>query len=165
MRVGITGHQTLREAASWTWVEHELDSWMRALSTTIGVSSLAEGADQLFAEVALSMGAQLEVIIPFPTYETRFKSEVARDRYERLLARATHIETLPRVTDDEVGYLNAGHRVVSLSGAVLAVWDGQPAAGLGGTGDIVQFALASSIDVIQINPYSRESTNLSTIDA
>jgi hypothetical protein len=35
------------------------------------------------------------------------------------------------------------------------VWDGQPAAGLGGTGDVVKYACLCGKPLIHLNPVSR----------
>jgi hypothetical protein len=161
VRVGITGHQRIEDTGNvWPWVESEFRRWLRALPVDVGVSSLAAGSDQLFAEVVLDLGGQLLVVIPFLGYETRFKSTSAKRNYSRLLSRATETETLPTLGDDQIGYLHAGKRVVALSDVMVAVWDGKPAAGLGGTADVVYHALAQDIDVIHINPATRQSQRI-----
>ncbi|MEO5877101.1 MAG: hypothetical protein ABIQ26_19070, partial [Streptosporangiaceae bacterium] len=49
-------------------------------------------------------------------------------------------------------YLVAGHRVVKRSDLLLAVWDGRPAGGLGGTADIVAYARDRGTEVGVIWP-------------
>jgi hypothetical protein len=43
------------------------------------------------------------------------------------------------------------------SDLLVAVWDGLPARGLGGTADVVQVALAEQRRVVHVNPRTRES--------
>jgi hypothetical protein len=57
-----------------------------------------------------------------------------------------------------MSYLAAGKRVVDMSDVMVAIWNGKPAEGLGGTADIVQYALAQKKPVIHINPTARTST-------
>ena len=45
--------------------------------------------------------------------------------------------------------------MVDHSELLIAVWDGKPAAGLGGTGDVVSYARQSGKHVYQIDPVSR----------
>ncbi len=43
---------------------------------------------------------------------------------------------------------------------MMAVWDGEPAQGLGGTGDVVDYALARRKPVIHIDPIKRRVMRL-----
>ena len=54
------------------------------------VSTLAEGADHIAAEAALSRGFVLDAPLPFAveTYSTDFKAEQAREEFDTLRARA-----------------------------------------------------------------------------
>ena len=45
--------------------------------------------------------------------------------------------------------------VVDLTDIVLAVWDGQPAKGKGGTADVVAYVLRRSVPLIHIDPAAR----------
>lgn len=68
------------------------------------------------------------------------------------------IEVLPRKTSDEESYLAAGQKVVELSNVMIAVWNGKPAAGLGGTADIVDYARQKNKQICHINPLTRTVT-------
>ena len=46
--------------------------------------------------------------------------------------------------------------MVEVSDLVLAVWDGMPAKGTGGTADIVAFADAHGKEVVQIWPHGMQ---------
>jgi hypothetical protein len=155
MVLGITGHQKIPEKDSWQWVEDVLHSMFSLGPSLIGLSSLAIGADQLFARLVLQHGGELRVILPFPTYVETFKTETDRDKYLELIEGAASIETLVPLSNPEASYLAAGQKIVDLSDRVIAVWDGKPAVGLGGTGDIVEYALKKSKEVLHVNPLSR----------
>ena len=54
MKVGITGHQKLNDPSAWSDVCKQLGELLNdAEKPLIGLTSLAIGADQLFAEVVL----------------------------------------------------------------------------------------------------------------
>jgi len=139
MVVGATGHQDIPTAALAAirgGIEKALGRVAKPLE---GVSSLAEGADQLFAELVLREGGRLRAVIPSPRYEETFTAD-GLHRYRALLEAAADVETLDYPAPSEEAYLAAGKRVVDLSDRLIAVWDGQAARGLGGTADIVTYA-------------------------
>ena len=133
---------------------------MTPLAPVIGISSLAAGADQLFADVVLDQGGELRVILPFEHYADEFTDPEARREYEALLSRAREVVVLPMQSTKEASYLAAGQRVAADAELLIAVWDGDPARGLGGTADIVQHALAIGRPVLHLNPISFERRRL-----
>lgn len=156
MRIGIPGHQRLADASAWAWVRRELAAILsRSTDPLVGVSSLAAGADQIFADLILRHGGALEVLIPFPGYARKFAGGRDAREYERLLRSALVVETLQRDGSDEEAYMEAGERVVNSSDSLVAVWDGQPSAGLGGTADVVEYALRQKKPVVHLNPVTR----------
>ena len=74
MKIGISGHQNLGSMNVVDWVRAQIKDELTKRDFSSGVSSLAEGADQLFAEVVLTLGKLLEVIIPCHNYESAFKN-------------------------------------------------------------------------------------------
>ena len=161
MRIGITGHQRLKEPARWGWVKRELDRFLYSLTPPlIGITSLAIGADQLFANAILQRGGALEIVIPFAGYELTFTEERDRQEYTRLLRRALKQEVLEKHGSDEEAYLSSGKRMVDQSELLIAVWDGMPATGLGGTGDVVSYAVQQRKRTINLNPITQEVEEL-----
>jgi hypothetical protein len=159
MRVGISGHQRLPNPVVWAWVRREVRACLAPLSPPlVGVTSLAVGADTLFAEVVLRLGGSLEVIVPFGGYVDRFAEGRDRDDYSRLLCRAVGVEMLRTEGTEEEAYFAAGKRVVDLSSILVLVWDGKPAASLGGTADVAAYARRVRKAVIHINPETRTVT-------
>ena len=155
-RIGITGHQRLDDETTWPWVKGALaDAVRRSPRPFAGLSSLAIGADQLLASIVLDHDGTLEVVVPFPDYRSRFADEQDAKRYDALLSRASHVEVLPAQASDQAAYLAAGQRIVDRSDEMFAVWDGQPAADVGGTGDIVQYARTVGRLLTVFNPVTR----------
>lgn len=154
MHWGVTGHQRLQDATAWPWVESAIrDELARAGSPLVGVTSLAVGADQLFASLVLEQGGTIFAVLPFADIERTFSSEDL-PAYRELASRAA-LEILDTPGTDEDSYLAAGLRVVELSDVVLAVWDGRPAKGKGGTADIVAYARSQGKPLIHIDPAAR----------
>lgn len=138
--IGCTGHQSIPKPARQLVLEGiSAVAASYAPQDLIGVCSLALGADQIFAEKVLQLGGQIHAVIPSESYETTFRAS-DQDNYHRLLRKATKVEVLPFDTPSQTAFLAAGHRVVDLADLMIAIWDGEPARGLGGTADIVDYA-------------------------
>lgn len=153
MEIGITGHQRLPEPGRWRWVREQIDSILEEASKPlVGITSLAIGADQLFAESVLQHGGALTVVVPFEGYEATFAEGGPRAEYERLLRSAQTVNVLRKQGSDEESYYEAGKRVVDLCQLLIAVWDGKPAGGWGGTADIVRYAQLVSKRIVHIDP-------------
>jgi hypothetical protein len=139
VRFGVTGHQLLPPSIVDRAVEH----WRRVLPVSAqlcGVSSLAEGADQLFAAHVLAAGGVLEAILPCADYANSLVTEDGRARFERLRRAAGMVITLPYPEPTDQAFLAAGQAVVERCDHLFALWDGQPGRGLGGTADVVRYA-------------------------
>lgn len=150
MKVGITGHQE-REGVDWVWVGETITHELAGLSgVTRAFSSLAVGSDQVFARAALAVGIPVMAVIPMDGYE-RFFTLQARAAYQSLLG-ACDVTNLGWTGDDQEGFFAAGKFIVESSDLLFAVWDGKNSKGVGGTADVVAFALAKPMRVIHIDP-------------
>ena len=119
------------------------------------VSPIADGADQVAAEVALELGWELHAVLPFPRakYRASLASDEARDRFDALLARATCVLELPGDRRKELdAYVMTGRATVAHCDLLIAVWDGRPPRGRGGTGEVVQLAITRGTAVIHLPP-------------
>lgn len=154
MRVGITGHQRLEDSEGWPWVAGAMrGELVRVAPPLVGVTSLAVGADQLFAQLILERGGTIHAVLPFADIERSFSPEDV-SAYRQLARQAT-IEVLATQGTDEDAYLAAGQRVVEISDLMLAVWNGRPAKGKGGTADVVAYARRRGVPLIHIDPVTR----------
>ena len=128
------------------------------------ISSLAEGADRIAARAALAAGLALDVILPCPieTYAQTFVDDESRQDFASLLKLARATLTLPLVGNASQSleerlpptFETAGLTMLALSDILVAVWDGKPAGGRGGTGQIVEAAARRGGPIVVIDPAS-----------
>ncbi len=150
--VGVTGHQAIPHDAL-AFVKTGISRVLRDFGDEFtGVSSLAIGADQVFAEAVLRIGGQLHAIIPCERYEMTFDDEQTIERFRQFLDHSTKVEVLKHDRPSEEAFLDAGRRVVELSQLIVAVWDGRESRGRGGTADIVHYARERGLEVVVIWP-------------
>ncbi|MEO1205104.1 MAG: hypothetical protein AAFV45_02120 [Pseudomonadota bacterium] len=158
--VAVTGHRPNRLTLGDDALRRKLQTVLRALRSGadgrahVAVSALAEGADRMFAEAALTLGYTLHALLPFPrdAYETTFSDPSETPAYQALLARAQAIRELPFTLDDtKAAYEAVGQATVDTADILVAVWDGEPAAGRGGTPEIIGYARARGLPVIWVD--------------
>jgi hypothetical protein len=95
----------------------------------------------------------LQVVLPFERseYRSSLANHGARERFDSLLERASCILELPghgeRLLD---AYVMTGRATVAHCDMLIAVWDGLPPRGRGGTGEVVQFAITRGTAVIHL---------------
>jgi hypothetical protein len=157
---GMTGHRDLRDPATSRWVSEMIGLELERQGASSGVCCLAVGADQVFAEEVLNRRLELRAILPSRRYEETFESAEERAGYRKLLARASRVITLPYDDNSDEAFLAGGKAVVDASAVLIAVWDRQPAAGLGGTADIVEYARRAKRPIVHINPTHRTVKSL-----
>ncbi|MGV8989430.1 MAG: hypothetical protein ACOH2H_24695 [Cypionkella sp.] len=179
LRVGVTGHRAHRfTPESVTSVVQSAEILLKALSAGAAeavplavdvvrqeeprlrlVTSLAEGSDSFLAEAAVANGYQLDVVLPYRAslYAAKF-SEANRARLANLEGSGDVASVLllddVKDFDDKAqidrAYLDAGRIVLDHSDILIAVWDGEPPKGIGGTGQIVEEARERRIPVLWI---------------
>lgn len=150
-----SGHQYIPPSARdfvWDGITSVL---AQEAEPVVGRCSLAAGADQLFADAVLRLGGVLEVVIPAHGYDETLAG-ASLDGYRRLLRCASRVDVLPYGRPSEAAFMAAGRKVVDTSDALLAVWDGQPSRGLGGTADVVDHARATGRRVVVVWPAGLE---------
>lgn len=157
--VGVTGHRVLGDKSVNTFVKKQikkilLDTKQKYESVT-ALSAIAEGADILFAEIAVKLGIDLEVVIPFSNYEEDFETRNSRLHYQKLIRQAKKIHRLSFQKRSNKAYLAGGHWLVNHCDLLFAVWNGLPATGEGGTGDVVDFAMQKKRPIIQIHTINK----------
>ncbi len=132
------------------------------------LSPLAEGADRLVAEAALAQGAWLSAVLPMPEaeYERDFPGSVAQFRTLRAAAESmggvTRLHLKPGFTPDErtETYAQVGAFTLRNCDILIAIWDGQPPRGPGGTAEVVARARAAGLPVLHIHPHTDRLTIL-----
>ncbi|HYA73542.1 MAG TPA: hypothetical protein VEF36_10345 [Roseiarcus sp.] len=126
------------------------------------ISSLAEGADRIAARAALAAGFALDVVLPCPSsiYLRTFADDASRGEFDALMASARACLVLPlagaseKALEDRLprSYESAGLTMLAQSDILVAVWDGKPADGRGGTGQIVDEAARAGVPVVVVDP-------------
>ncbi len=161
-RMGVTGHRDLGDEVTAAFVAAQCKTILQKVlaehGEVVALSALAEGADTLFAEAALELGVPLETVTPFERYVEDFEGQ-ARERYEQLLAQTRVEHRLPHAERSNEAYLAVGLWVVDHCDLLVAIWNGQPAAGKGGTGDVVDYARQVGRPYIHIHTVERTVTH------
>ncbi len=152
--VGFTGHRHLKDPAgaasairgALEFVQGEIPGeW-------IALSSIAGGSDQLFVQQARALGLAWHAILPLPRAE--FADDFTPGEWsaaEQMLAAADHVKVINENGDRKDAYLDCGIETVNGSDVLIAIWDGDPARGKGGTADVVQYAQSIGRPVMIIN--------------
>lgn len=157
--IGFSGHRVLGDEAK---CREMILSFLRQRSAAsselvYGVSSVAAGADLLFAESCIQLELPLCVLLPLPVDEFRKDFDDASwSRAEHVLAKAASVEVTAGDQSREECYYECGIATVQQSQLLLALWNGEPSHGLGGTEDIVTFAKDVGRPVIWLNSVTGE---------
>jgi hypothetical protein len=127
------------------------------------VSPIADGADQIAAEVALELGWELQVVLPFSRkrYRASLANHGARERFDALISQATCVLELPGDAKRELdAYVMTGRATVAHCDILIAIWDGLPPRGRGGTGEVAMLAITRGTAVIHLPPDPASSPRL-----
>jgi hypothetical protein len=152
--VGFTGHRKiLEEEKARTAIYKFLEAQKADSSGKIyGVTSVAAGADLIFAETCLRLQIPLRILLPFPEEEFRKDfDEPTWKRAENVMSRALAVDVVGTDPSRDARYYECGVETVQQSKLLLALWDGKPSNGLGGTEDIVSFARDQGRPVVWVN--------------
>lgn len=118
------------------------------------VCGLAEGADRHVARLALDAGFGLHAVLPFDRdlYARDFSAVASRREFDALLRQAEHVTELPgRPGVSTQAYHRAGQALLDRSDLLLALWDGRPALGPGGTAEVVNSACRRRMPVVHVS--------------
>ena len=172
LRVGVTGHRELQDPGAVSLavegllltIRESLEDYITDQAGKTGlkwkvVSALAKGADQIVARVAIEkLGATLDAVLPAVPDEYRkdFNDHDDLQEFNNLFEKAANYSFLstsntslpPSVKE---GYELAGKALVETCEILVAVWDGKPARGKGGTAGIVSYACSVNRLVVWIN--------------
>ncbi len=157
--VGFTGHRQLADdVGAAAVIRASLEMLRRETpGEWIALSSIANGGDRLFVREARSLGLSWHAILPLP------RAEFAQDftpgewaAVEATLETADHLRVLGDVVDRDEGYLDCGIETVNECDVLLAVWDGHPPRGKGGTADVVQYAMSIGKPVVIVDALTHE---------
>lgn len=154
-RFAVTGHRELSETTT-ALVDAALRREISKRAedgSLVGLSCIADGADTLFARAILDHGGALHV-----SCQPASTGMVCRTQhhavYDALIANATKISQLDHVESDSNAHMDASLCMLADADELLAVWDGQPARGYGGTADVVKVARVRGVPITVVWPAS-----------
>ena len=170
-RIGVTGHRLHKLNLSDADLVRAIDDALADIvkkhsgARLIIVSPLAEGADRLVAQRAMkkfNMVLHVPLPLPFELYQTDFSSRESVEEFKAMVGTAEVYFELPmrfgnqqELTSHIDGSVNekrnnqyalAGAYMVQYCDEMLAVYDGKPEGGVGGTGQIVRWRKAGAPD-------------------
>ncbi len=156
LKVGVTGHRKLKNEKD---IEKLLKDELVKLDINYEfievISPLADGADRLVAKF-LTDEYDSKLIVPLPFEKDEYKkdfSEESQNEFDEYLEKASSIYMVDSLDNNnrETCYLHVGQEVVDKCDVLIALWDGKPAKGEGGTGDIVAYAKKKDVKIIHID--------------
>lgn len=146
-RIGITGHTNL-SPDTFPLVSAVVRAELAGVDDLSGVTCLASGADQVFAAAVLDLGGTLHVVLPAADY----RDQADQPGFDSLLDRAATVHTMPFPRSGPAAYMAASEHLLGRIDSLLAVWDGEPAGGHGGTADVVAAARHRGLPVTVLWP-------------
>jgi hypothetical protein len=176
LAIGVTGHRNLdaenansdisaalealfvnlRRALSIA-AEKEAFFFSKAQPALRTVSMAAEGADLLCTQAARAAGSAIVCVLPFTfeEYQRDFSSPITVAAARSIVESANVQFVLPGDRDEGPrAYERANEIILANVDLVIAVWNGDWAAGRAGTAEVVQSAISRRIPVIVITPSS-----------
>jgi hypothetical protein len=154
VRLGITGHQDIEPNARG-WIEQMMNREIEKFKASFGSTCLARGADQIFAGALVQKSIPFEAVIACDNIERSFTSEQDIQKFRGFLSIAHQIIRLNYPYPSAEAFFEASTRMVDRVNAVIAVWDGRPAQGFGGTADVVNYAVERGVKIAHLNPVLR----------
>ena len=158
---GVTGHRDLREQDIEKLKDSVggiFDEFKAKYPNTelVLISALAEGADMLVADVAISKGVKLFVLLPYEKeeYIKSFDNKENIEAFNTLYNKAYKILPIVASKKEHTSaecYEMLGHSLADKSNILLALWDGKDLGKAGGTSEVVK--------------YQREGVNENRFDA
>ncbi|HEX4342839.1 MAG TPA: hypothetical protein VH255_05585 [Verrucomicrobiae bacterium] len=152
--VGFSGHRKLANpAVVATGIASALDRLAVDFGHLAVIASAASGSDTLFLEEAERRQLPIRLVLPFP--KKRFEEDFSPAEWQRvvpLIDKALFIEEIAGPANDDEAYLETGIVTVERAEILIFVWDRKPAAGMGGTGDVVEYARAFGKPLLIIDP-------------
>jgi hypothetical protein len=151
MRIGITGHTNLTDGTAEAIYSALVAKLSAIAPDLIGVTCLADGADQLFARAVRAVGGTYEVVLPAPDYR-RLVPPDRRADFDTLLAAARAVLSTGERRAGHRAYVAANRIMLARVDCLIAVWDGRNHGSPGGTADVVTRARAAALPMTVIWP-------------
>src|ERR1700686_4438738 len=154
LAIGFTEHRHLPdETKSRAVIRKILLEWIDKVQGVVyGVTSAASGGDLLFAETCIELNLPIRIFLPVPKEKFREDfDDSSWDRAEGVFQKALSVEVTGAGEKLTERYYECGIETVQQCQLLIALWDGEPSQGLGGTADMVHFAKEQARPVIWIH--------------
>ncbi len=159
LAIGFTGHRNLSdEAKCREAIRKVLLEWKAKVPGVVyGLASAAAGGDLLFAETCVELNLPIRIFLPVPKEKFREDfDEPTWDRATLVFQKALSVEVTGAGEELTERYYECGIETVQHIQILIALWDGTPSKGLGGTADMVHFAKEQGRPVIWIHSATGE---------
>ncbi|RBP38124.1 hypothetical protein DES53_112122 [Roseimicrobium gellanilyticum] len=163
--IGFSGHRNLdHHELVGTRIEQLLcelrDCASCAEHSVVVLTGVAEGADMLCVEAAMTLSIPTRVLLPLPEeqFSQDFSSPDLWNRAQLLIAKAQSQSIANPVCLIEGPpvrphcYARLADNMVESARILIAVWNGEPASGPGGTAEVVELARKRLLPLVLINP-------------
>ena len=157
--VGFTGHRQIEDPGKISLaIGAALDHLRESTpGEWVILSSIAEGGDQLFVQQALQRNLAWHAILPMAHEEfARDFDATGWSKVQAMLKRAEHMQVSSDPEPREDSYLDCGMETVNGSDLLIAVWNGEPARGKGGTAEVIEYARSIGRPIIFIDSVTGE---------
>jgi len=155
MKLMITGHRPNRlggyrmDSATVKSIDAELRKIVSALDpdTDIGICGMAQGVDQMFAEICMEFGIPVHAYVPFYGQEMKWPAS-AKSAYRSLLHRCDDVVICSDHPSKDA-FLVRNATMVKDCDSAVAVWDGRSRSGTGATVSMIKIS-GKDLHVISI---------------
>lgn len=154
-------------------VADRIAAWIEKHGIVTSYSSAAAGGDILFLECAQSVSIETHIILPFSAssfvgLSVSPAGSAWVDRFDAVLGRAASVTILNRdVSDYQASAFDFANRMIGARASArattldaplhaLALWDGRPGDGAGGTADAAAYWTRAKIPLFVIHPTQSE---------
>jgi hypothetical protein len=163
--IGFTGHRSGFDENTIRAKLNEVLASLKAMAAKNGgqaelYASVAEGADTLCVEAARGLGMPVHLLLPLEEAEFAkdFSTPAAWQRSQAQLVTSRQRpgrDSVHLVSGEATRpecYFNQAIHMLDAVDVLIAVWDGQPERGMGGTAQVVAQAKAIRTPVVEISP-------------
>ncbi len=176
--VGVTGHRPHKLDVNNPALRASITRCLSGLVSAhpshrfFVLSPLAEGADRMLAQIAMvEFGMDLIVALPLPydLYKDDFESEASINEFKTMVGLAHRYYELPmKFGNQEMladqgnteprnkQYALVGAHVCERADALIGIWDGNPAGGVGGTAEVIEWRRCGRVPA----PFANNATFL-----
>ena len=176
LHIGISGKRNIL-AAEKKCVAEEIEKRIKEIlleekaTAFVGYTSLAIGADSIFADIVTRIFKQpLKVILPFPLDEYRkdFETQAENDFLTGMIQQHPDVvvvtDSIPANAEERnEGYFNAGKYIADVCDEIIFVWDELKPKGKGGTADIIGYLsekrTGTQVKFIKTSPAEEDELN------